>query len=98
MPELRFEWDDAKTETNETKHGISFEIAASVFYDPEALLLADLSHSDEEDRFWMLGLDSTGRELVVCHCYREEDDVIRIISARPAERWEQQAYWESTQR
>ena len=94
MSVLRFEWDERKAAANLEKHGISFGSAKSVFWDEAALLLADEDHSDHEERFFLLGLDWGSRELVVCHCYRDKDDTIRIISARHAEKWEQKTYWE----
>jgi uncharacterized DUF497 family protein len=81
---LRFEWDPAKDRENRRKHGVSFEEARTVFLDEDALLKPDEDHSDDEDRFILLGLSSTLRVILVCHCYRQEDDVIRIISARKA--------------
>ena len=92
MPGLRIEWDEAKNRENVRKHKISFQEAATVFYDERALLLADPDHSDEEDRFILLGLSSTLRLLVVCHCYRRSDECIRIISARKAARPEAAVY------
>src|SRR3990170_1866047 len=76
------------------KHGISFEEAQSVFVDENALMINDPDHSGDEDRFILLGLSASIRLMVVCHCYREHDDVIRIISARKATRAEQKRYWE----
>ena len=92
MPELRIEWDEAKNRDNVRKHKISFGEAATVFYDERALFLADPDHSDEEDRFLLLGLSTTLRLLVVCHCYRADDEVIRIISARKATKPEATVY------
>jgi len=92
VPELRIEWDQAKNRENVRKHRVSFEEAATAFYDERALLLADPDHSDEEDRFILLGLSTTLRLLVVCHCYRSEDEMIRIISARKATKPETAAY------
>jgi uncharacterized protein len=66
------------------KHGVSFEEARTVFLDDDALLAPDGEHSDEEDRFVLLGVSSNLRLLIVCHCYRRNDEVIRIISARRA--------------
>lgn len=94
MNEIRFEWDEEKNEINQKKHGISFEDAATVFYDEEALVIADEEHSDEEDRFIILGLSIDIRLMVVCHCYRESDSVIRIISARKAEKTEAKQYFD----
>jgi uncharacterized protein len=84
MDELRFEWNSAKAAANARKHGIGFEEARSVFADERARLIADPDHSAEEDRFIILGLSATLRLLVVCHCYRGKDNVIRIVSARRA--------------
>jgi uncharacterized DUF497 family protein len=92
VPELRIEWDAAKNRENVRKHKVSFEEAATVFYDERALLLADPDHSVEEDRFILLGLSTTLRLLVVCHCYRAKDEVIRIISARKATKPEAAVY------
>ncbi len=89
---IKFEWDENKNQTNQRKHGISFEEASSVFYDAEALLRDDPDHSEEEDRFVILGLSSKANLLVVCHCYRASDTVIRIISARKATKTESGFY------
>jgi uncharacterized DUF497 family protein len=87
---LRFDWDERKNRANQRKHGVSFEEAETVFSDDRALLLDD--PDEGEDRFVLLGLSATLRTLVVCHCYREEDAVIRIISARKAHREERKEY------
>lgn len=92
MAGIRFEWDEKKSRQNIRKHGVSFEEAQSVFLDDHALRFFDPDHSEDEDRFLMLGLSFTLRILVVCHCYRERDDVIRIISARKATRQESEHY------
>jgi uncharacterized DUF497 family protein len=89
---LRFEWDGAKERQNRRKHGVSFHEATTVFADEHALLIDDPDHSEEEDRFVLLGLSSALRTLVVCHCYREADDVVRIISARRAVKSERERY------
>jgi uncharacterized DUF497 family protein len=81
---LRFEWDKDKDLANQKKHGVSFEEALTVFYDPTAQVIADPKHSDAENRFIILGQSEKSRVLLVCHCYRENDDVIRLISARKA--------------
>ena len=81
MNSLRFEWDARKATANLKKHGISFEEAKSVFFDERAKLIEDPDHSEDEDRFILLGLSHSLRIVVVCHCYRDEN-VIRIISAR----------------
>ena len=92
MKRLVFVWDDAKSLANRRKHGIAFDEASSVFSDEEALFLADPDHSNEEDRFVLLGLSSVLRVLVVCHCYRKSESAIRIISARKANRGERAQY------
>ncbi len=94
MGELRIEWDERKNASNKRKHGISFEEAAMAFADDNALLLDDPDHSVSEDRFVLLGLSTELRILVICHCYREDDDVIRIINARKADRRERKQYLE----
>ena len=82
MSEIRFEWDSAKAEENLRKHSVSFEEAQTVFYDDFAIEFYDNTHSQWEDRFLLLGYTSQLRLMMVCHCYRESDSVIRIISAR----------------
>ena len=84
MDGIKFEWDEHKDEINRKKHGISFEEAQTVFYDSEALLIDDPEHSLTEERFIILGYSSKANLLVVCHCYRTTDEIIRIISARKA--------------
>ena len=84
MSATRFAWDDAKAEENQRKHGISFEEASTVFADENARLKHDPDHSQEEDRFLLLGFSDKLRVLIVCHAYRENDEVIRVISARKA--------------
>jgi uncharacterized DUF497 family protein len=92
MNSLRFEWDNQKASVNAKKHGVSFEEAKSAFSDDNGKLIGDPDHSDDEDRFVLLGLSSTLRMLLVCHCYRAEGNSIRIISARKASAKESQAY------
>lgn len=92
MNELSFTWDRRKAASNITKHGISFDEATTVFYDPTALIISDPDHSTEEDRFILLGASLKMNVLVVCHCYREDDSVIRIISARKATKLEKKQY------
>jgi uncharacterized DUF497 family protein len=94
MRELGFAWDGRKDARNRRKHGVSFEEARTVFYDENALLISDPEHSEDEQRLVLLGCSSRGRLLVVCHCYREGDAVIRIISAMKADRNEQRQYLE----
>jgi len=84
MNEVKFTWDEEKAKANVRKHGVSFEEASSVFADENARLKHDPEHSDEEDRFIILGFSSSLRILVVCHVYRQNDQDIRIISARKA--------------
>ena len=81
---LKFEWDENKNQANIKKHGISFEEATTVFNDTNALIITDESHSGEEDRFILIGYSYKANLLVVCHCYRLNDSLIRIISARKA--------------
>lgn len=92
---IRFECDEYKNRINRKKHGVSFEEAQSVFYDENARLIYDPEHSEDEDRYVLLGMSSKLRLLVVCHCYRKEDNVIRIISARKAVRKERLQYTEN---
>lgn len=92
MAGLRIEWDETEDRENVRKHRVSFGEAATVFSDERALFLADPDHSDEEDRFILLGLSTALRLLVVCHCYRTNDETIRIISARKATKPEAVAY------
>jgi uncharacterized DUF497 family protein len=85
---LRFEWDERKNRGNRAKQGVWFEEAQSVFDDPRGWLFDDPEHSEDEERLILLGLSSAGRTLVVVHCYRESESVVRIISARKATRKE----------
>ena len=93
MTYIHFEWDEKKNIANIAKHKISFEEAKSAFHDPHARLISDPTHSDtSEDRFILLGLSSSLNLLIVCHCYRESDELIRIISARKASKTESSYY------
>jgi uncharacterized DUF497 family protein len=92
VADLRFEWDPTKDQANRRKHRVSFAEAESVFVDEHARLLDDPDHSEDEDRFILLGLSSRFRVLVVVHTYRGDEDVIRIISARRATRAERAYY------
>lgn len=94
MREIRFTWDESKNRLNKKKHRISFEEAQSVFYDENAMEFPDPDHSQDEDRFLMLGLSYRLRVLMVCHCFREDDSIIRIISARKATKKEIEHYEE----
>lgn len=91
---IKFEWDDNKSQINIKKHGISFEEASSVFYDEDSLIIGDDEHSETEDRFILIGFSFKANLLVVCHCYREKDSIIRIISARKADTLERLKYIE----
>jgi len=92
VSELRFEWDARKEADNRRKHGVSFEEAEGVFSDEHALLLDDPEHSNEEDRYILMGLGPRLRILVVAHAYHEAESVIRVISARRANKRERAAY------
>ena len=88
----RFDWDSDKNMININKHGISFKEAATVFFDTNAIEIDDEKHSQQEDRFLILGRSSKLRLLVVCNCYREKGEIIRIISARKAANEEIELY------
>lgn len=92
MDMINFQWDERKNTINQRKHGISFSEASTVFYDPDALVIDDPEHSEVEERFIILGMSLTANLLVVCHCYRASDTVIRIISARKATATEARQY------
>lgn len=92
MDGIRFEWDENKNIANRKKHNISFEEAQTAFYDDNALLIDDPDHSEDEERFILLGFSHKANLLVVCHCYRQSESVIRIISARRATKNEEKAY------
>lgn len=89
---IRFEWDSGKAAANLKKHGISFEEAQSVFYDEFAVQFFDDDHSMGESRFLLLGMSTGARLLIVCHCERDDGEVIRIISARKATKRESAYY------
>lgn len=92
MESISFEWDENKNVINQKKHKISFDEAKTVFYDEEARIIDDPEHSEEEERFIILGLSKKANVLVVCHCYRASETVIRIISARKATKAETKQY------
>lgn len=92
MEFIKFEWDENKNEINKKKHNISFVEAKSVFYDTEALVIDDPEHSEDEERFIILGTSEKANLLVVCHCCRQSETVIRIISARTATKSEEKQY------
>lgn len=92
MCEIRFQWDENKNKSNQRKHQISFDEAASVFYDVEAIVIDDPEHSEGEERYIILGLSKKANLLVVCHCCRCSETEIRIISARKATASEEKQY------
>lgn len=92
MASLRFEWDERKNRLNRRRHGVAFDEAKTAFADENGMLIDDPEHSAAEERFILLGLSADPRLLVVCHCYRHDGDVIRIISARRANRKERGIY------
>ncbi|PJZ23880.1 hypothetical protein CH352_18925 [Leptospira hartskeerlii] len=92
MSSIDFEWDPAKSTSNKRKHGISFEEAKTVFYDENARIINDPDHSENEERFIILGLSHKLNLLMVSHCYRSSKDIIRIISARKATKLELKQY------
>ena len=94
MDPIKFEWDENKNNINKQKHNISFEEAKTAFYDDNALMIDDPEHSEQEERFILLGISTKANLLVVCHCYRESDTVIRIISARKATKNETKQYYD----
>jgi len=96
MDYLKFEWDKKKEKANLKKHGVSFEEARTAFYDELAIQFFDPNHSDDEDRFILLGTSYKLNTLVVCHCFRVDEMIIRIISARKADKAELEAYWSYT--
>lgn len=92
MNKITFQWDEQKNKINQQKHGISFEEAESVFFDDYAVQFWDEDHSQEEERFLLLGISSKMRRLLVVHCFREEDSIIRVISARKPTKNESKEY------
>ena len=94
MEALRFEWDPQKARENLRKHRVSFPEAMTVFVDEQALLIPDPGHSGSEKRFIVMGISERLRVLVVCHCYRQSEEIIRIISARKASKTERTQYAE----
>ena len=92
MRYISFVWNEKKSNINEEKHGVTFEEAKSVFYDENAIEFFDENHSDDEDRSLLLGRSFHFRIILVCHCIREKESKIRIISARKATKNEQKYY------
>ncbi len=93
MGNIAFAWDRRKARSNLAKHGVSFEEAQTAFLDENARLIDDPDHSEEEERFVLLGYSIQARCLIVSHCYREPAGVIRLISARRAIAQEEEVYW-----
>ena len=93
MNHLKFEWDNNKDKINSKKHGVSFDEAQTVFYDEYAIQFFDPDHSEDEDCFLLLGMSFKLKTLVICHCFKQEETIVRIISARKADKDEKQAYW-----
>ena len=89
---IKFEWEPSKDRANQRKHGVSFEEAKSVFYDEFAVQFFDETHSTSEERFLMLGMSNRANMLLVCHCVRDNEATVRIISARKATRNERKLY------
>ena len=94
MDNIRFEWDQNKNLANVKKHKISFEEAKTVFFDESARVIPDPRHSYNEERFIILGISNKLKLLIVVHTYRENDEIIRIISARKASKSESKYYLE----
>jgi uncharacterized protein len=92
MEGLQFIWDEKKNQANRRKHGVTFEEAQTAFFDERAKVYFDPDHSENEERFILLGVRYRLRTVIVCHCYREEELLIRIVSARKADRREQVDY------
>ena len=95
LDDMTFSWNEIKAEINKKKHGVSFQEAASAFGDVNAQFYDDEEHSEDEERFILLGYSEMSRMLMICHCYRGIDaNIVRIISARNATRQERQKYEE----
>jgi uncharacterized DUF497 family protein len=92
MDDVKIVWDEAKNQRNIITHGVAFDEAETVFYDPNAKIIYDPDHSQEEERFIILGLSKKLHLLVVCHCYKENDKIIRLFSARKATTKERKQY------
>ena len=98
MDGLRFEWDARKDAANRRKHGVSFSEAKTVFFDEDAVEYPDPDHSEDEDRFLLIGTSFRLRVLLVCHCYRARESTIRIVSARKATRKEREIHLRGAKR
>ena len=90
--DIKFEWDTTKADSNKKKHKIGFDEAKTVFFDENAIVIHDPEHSEDEERFVILGISTIARILVVCHCFRQKGSIIRIISARKATKKESIQY------
>jgi uncharacterized protein len=93
MIEYRFAWDSRKNLSNNKKHGVYFQEAVTVFYDENGMEYYDPDHSEDEDRFLMVGISRNLRVLVVSYCYRQLETTIRIISSRKADNQEIRNYF-----
>ncbi|MEE4607380.1 MAG: BrnT family toxin [Desulfobacteraceae bacterium] len=93
MKTLRFDWDPRKGQANLKKHGVSFDEARTAFYDENGIQFSDPDHSVSEERFILLAMSIRLRAVVVCHCFRESETLVRIISARKANADEEREYW-----
>ena len=93
MNKIEFEWDSKKEKANTKKHGVTFEEARTSFYDEHTLQFLDPENSEDEDRFILLGTSFKLNTLVVCHCFRQDEKIVRIISARKADKDEAKVYW-----
>ncbi|MEP7354577.1 MAG: BrnT family toxin [Acidobacteriota bacterium] len=93
MGNIEFAWDQRKARSNLAKHRVSFEEAKTAFLDENARLIDDPDHSEDEERLLLLGYSFQARCLIVTHCYRHSNSVIRMISARRATPSEEQTYW-----
>lgn len=96
MNKINFSWDKNKAQTNLQKHKVSFEEAQTVFDDEDARLIFDPDHSENEDRFILLGYSKSSKILTVVHCYRDDEQNIRLISARKSTKDEESQYREFT--
>ena len=96
MDKIKFSWDENKAQSNLIKHQISFKEAQTVFDDENARLIFDPDHSQDEDRFILLGYSCTSKILTVVHCYRDDEQNVRIISARKSTKHEENQYREFT--
>jgi len=93
MDRLEFEWNTRKDKANVRKYGVSFAEAKTAFFDENAIQFFDPDNSEDEDRFLLLGVSYKLNTLVICHCFKEKETVIRIVSARKADKDEEEAYW-----